>query len=166
MAGNTNNQPPLTLRYRQGHIDRVRPTRPTTQPPLSTRPTPHQIRPTPTQIQIIYDRERPLTVLVYSPRYIHVGLGIVANIADVMLEAVGQIQRQIELERKGVLANLQETLPAFTLLPEQRWVIAIRFRFRFIIVYLKLNGAFWANCTIFIRGNKSKLVWKKEGFAI
>ena len=26
--------------------------------------------------------------------------------------------------------------------------------FRFIIVYLKLNGAFWANCTIFIRGRK------------
>ena len=64
-------------------------------------------------------------MLVYSPRYVHVGLGIVANIADVMLEAVGQIQRQIELERKGVLANLQETLPALTLLPEQRWVIAI-----------------------------------------
>jgi hypothetical protein len=27
-----------------------------------------------------------------------------------------------------------------------------RLRLRFIIVYLELNGAFWANCTIFIRG--------------
>ena len=34
----------------------------------------------------------------------------------------------------------------------QRWVI--RIRFRFMIVYLKLNGAFWANCTIFIRGKQ------------
>jgi len=41
-------------------------------------------------------------------------------------------------------------------------LLPVRFRFRFIIVYLKLNGAFWANCTIFIRGNKSKLVWKKR----
>ena len=28
-------------------------------------------------------------------------------------------------------------------------VLHLRFGFRFIIVYLKLNGAFWANCTIF-----------------
>jgi hypothetical protein len=29
------------------------------------------------------------------------------------------------------------------------WIMSDKDRFRFIIVYLKLNGAFWANCTIF-----------------
>ncbi len=29
--------------------------------------------------------------------------------------------------------------------------------FSFIVVYLKLNGVFWANCTIF----KNKINWKK-----
>ncbi len=28
-----------------------------------------------------------------------------------------------------------------------KMIMGFRFLFRFIIVYLKLNGAFWANCT-------------------
>ena len=50
------------------------------------------------------------------------------------------------------------TLPTYCLTQQSfmriKQVLIYSFSFSFIMVYLKLNGAFWANCTIFKKENK------------
>ncbi len=68
-----------------------------------------------------------------------------------------------DTKESGYLVNNIEYYENLNYMPlSENIKSGIRFRFRFISVYLKLKGAFWANCTIFIKGNKSISVWKKR----